>query len=100
MKTIKYNVICSFNVGESVPSIKNLLKDMNDILSRYGCSEQLIAKADIKVMEISVNRKLERKEIEIIKRMLQDNFNKSSLLSNLTVKSLTCKSFSKSSKSM
>ena len=92
---IKYDIICSINLAESVQEIDEFEKALNSVMSNYGANEQFKIKADICIMQLSVNRNLKQKEKDTIKEMLQTQLNSNSVLSKLVVKQIS-KSSSKS----
>ena len=86
---IKYDIICSINLAESVQEIDEFEKTLNSVMSNYGVNEQFKIGADICIMQLSVNRNLKQKEKDTIKEMLQTQLNSNSVLSKLVVKQIS-----------
>ena len=96
-KRITYDVICSLNPGESVPSIKEFEEILNAILSTHGIANEYHIETDFPLMEMSVSRNLNKEEEKTILKVLRNEFSSSDVLSSVSVKRLSRKSSSQSS---
>lgn len=96
-KRITYEVICSLNLGESVPSIKEFEEALNAILTTHGVANDYHIETGFPLMEMSVSRNLTKEEEETILNVMRNEFSSSDVLSSVTLKRLSRKSSSKSS---
>ena len=76
MSKIVYKINLSFNLGEAVDEIGQLIKLFDAIYSQYGIGAGLKIRGKFLSMNLSVNRELLPKERNMIKEILIKQFDK------------------------
>lgn len=82
----KYSIKFEINVGKLLPKYGNKIDDVNRMLGAFGINNQVkvISKAQFATM--TVNRPLERKEVNKIKEVIKEHLNNSEFCRNIEMK--------------
>ena len=100
MDKVIYSINCSFDLKDTVTSVKDLENELNGHLATFGYSEQIRIgfRQPYTIGTISVDRELNESEIDKMKQIFQEQLSNSPGLSGYGIKvDSICKSSSQSS---
>ena len=95
---IQYKINLSFDLGNAIDRVGELVESINDTMSSCGINERLSIRSKGFSMFLSCNRKLKRNEVQLFKDLILKEFN-DKFSWNFKIESFRCNSGNSCSKS-
>lgn len=91
---MKYVSFIKLDLGESVPSVKEVLQIVNKSFEECGSTEKVLFEGRLEFGTITVDRELTQKEIHIMENLFEEQFKKRKILNDykFSVELKPCKS--------
>lgn len=85
--TFEYKIQLSVDLGNAVPEVGALLKELNTGLSEFGCDEKLMVRAELFSCTLTSPRELTEQDQETVKKALLEEFQRLQPAWNVKVES-------------